>query len=84
MGISLSVPEDKETLLHQWGRVAREGQKGKFFMLIPEKDAEQLEYISFQLGVKFAVGESPSLHPFEVDQSTADRLAAVHALLRNS
>ena len=85
-GISIGVPQDKETLLHQWGRVAREGQtNGRFCMVVDAADAEQLNYLSFQLGVEFhehhVTFTADPRHPFEIHQSTEDRMIAVAQLV---
>jgi superfamily II DNA/RNA helicase len=87
LGIAVNIPEDKETMIHQWGRIAREGQlHGEFHMIIPNEEIEQLQFLSFQLGVVFQKWElhSPScehLHPFETDFDTDTRLGKIQALV---
>ena len=84
-GISLNVPEEKELLMHQWGRIGREGQQGKFIQIIHRDDIAQLDYLSFQLGVTFREIQlaRDGRHPFEIHHSTEDRFAAVLDLIRS-
>lgn len=87
IGISLSIPEAKEELLHQWGRIAREGQKGKFIIVLQRDEIPQLEFLSFQLGVEFK--EYPCFakdmrHPFEKYSSTNERLSFTERLVLSS
>jgi superfamily II DNA/RNA helicase len=83
LGISLSVPESKETILHQWARVGRDNMAGSKFFLIVSDDIDQLRYLEFQLGVAFQelnVSRRP-IHPFQQHASTSERLDAIHRLL---
>ena len=80
LGFSLSIPQDKETLLHQWGRIGREGLRGAFHMMVHKEDLDQLQYLSFQLGVDFHEFFPPNRHPFEVQSSTEERMQAVRKL----
>ena len=62
---------DKETLLHQFGRIAREeNARGDFYVVVSEKN--QLDFLSFQLGIDFEIF-SFSLHPFEIHYDTNTR-----------
>lgn len=90
--ICVGVPEDKETLLHQWGRAARTGNRsGAVYIIIDERDVEQLEYLSFQLGVVFTpCPEIPDsdrlmsvapLHPFHSQTDTCMRLQEIQKLV---
>ena len=82
LGISLTVPESKETLIHQWGRIARQGQKnGEFHMIIPQDDLEQLEYMSFQLGVQFEERRASPLHPFQIELDSEKRFSEIQKLV---
>lgn len=81
LGFSLSVPEDKETLLHQWGRIAREGQRGAFHMMVHKEDLDQLQYLSFQLGVDFQGFFPANRHLFEVHAGTDQRMEDVRKLV---
>ena len=85
VGISIGLPESKETLLHQWGRIARAPlTQGEFFHFVTPDEVEQLNYLSFQLGITFEVYK-PAVdkrHPFEIHTSTADRYNQVLALVR--
>ena len=84
IGISISIPDTKEELLHQWGRIAREGKPGRFIMVLERDEINQLEYLSFQLGVEF---EEYSLFPrdtrvpFEIFPSTEDRFEYTERLI---
>lgn len=87
LGISISVPETKEEILHQWGRIGRDSKSGKFVMVIEQSEIPQLEYLSFQLGVEFEeykIFSTGSLHPFEVFSSTRDRLSFTQDLVSSS
>ena len=85
-GISKGVPESKELLLHQWGRIAREGQTdGQFFHIVTADEIEHLNFLSFQLGVEFEeFCLTQKLHPFETHTSTEQRLEQVLALVQRA
>ena len=86
LGISLSINESKETILHQWARVGRSATHSKYFMVLTSADElNQLRYLEFQLGVSFQEYSHSCLfapsHPFHIHPRTADRLVAVAKLL---
>lgn len=84
VGISLGLPESKETLLHQWGRIARTPQtEGEFFHVVDPDEVEQLNYLSFQLGISFEEYKplNDRRHPFEIHTSTEDRFNQVLDLM---
>jgi len=84
IGISIGFPESKETILHQWGRVGREGKGGgKFFMILesPEDEIQQLEYLQFQLGVCLEEWSSPGGHPFQICPTVDGRMHAIQNLV---
>ena len=83
-GISIGVPEEKETLLHQWGRIAREGQEGDFYHIVTPEELDQISFLSFQLGVEFdeySLDLGTSKHPFEIHTSTEERMEHVIHLI---
>ena len=83
-GISVGIPEQKETLLHQWGRIAREGQEGFFYHIVSPDEVDQLNCLSFQLGIDFEqyhINESICLHPFEIHASIEDRMQHILHLI---
>jgi superfamily II DNA/RNA helicase len=89
--ICLGLPEDKETLLHQWGRAARNsGETGAVYMLLLQEEVPQLDYLSFQLGIAFDPFENTSelipadvapSHPFHLDTSTSQRMEHIRRLV---
>ena len=87
-GICIGIPLDKETVIHQWGRIAREGHEGQFYHIVKSEDIDQLNFLSFQLGVEFreyipASSKEDARHPFEIHSSTDDRLRhIIHILER--
>jgi superfamily II DNA/RNA helicase len=84
IGISIGIPIQKETILHQWGRIAREGQEGHFYHIVTAEELDQLNFLSFQLGVDFEEYNLPnptSRHPFEIHSSTEDRMRQVIQLI---
>ena len=82
VGISLSVPTSKETFLHQIGRISRKNTVGNFFLLIPETDISELDFLKFQLLIDFVPYiEKHNCHPFEIHTSTEKRWAEVQRLI---
>jgi superfamily II DNA/RNA helicase len=83
IGISIGIPESKETILHQWGRVGRNRDGAKFYMVLQsQEELEQLEYLQFQLGVEFEEFQLNTLgHPFQRCPTVEGRLEHIHSLI---